>query len=295
MSQGGPVDERGHAAEPAQVGQPGGAERAGAGVGVEAGLRGGAGGQAEQQAADGGSGAAPHRAGAGQAGASVELGAHRGQSPTETGLAADAAVVRILLADDHTMFRQGIRQVLSCEPDLKVVGEVGDGPGVLRRVQQDDVDVVVLDLSLPGMSGLEVLRRLEEEAPRVAVVILSMYPEDRFAASLLHRGAGAYVSKSEGPDELVAAVRAVVVGRTYLTPTLRALGDAAVAPHERLSGREQQVFHALIRGATVSEVAAETDLAISTVSTLVGRIRDKLQVASVGELILYAHKAGLLG
>ncbi len=206
-------------------------------------------------------------------------------------------MIRVLLADDHAMFRLGIRRILSTEEGIEVVGEVGDGLEVFTVLQDHEVDVLVLDLSLPGLSGLEILRRLEDEAPRVMVVVLTMYPEDAFASSLIQQGAGAYITKSAPPDELVKAIRVVAGGGIYLTPTLKALSDRGAdgsSPHERLSPRETQVFMSLISGKTVSETAYEIDLAVSTVSTLVARIKDKLQAGSVADLVLYAHRVGLL-
>ncbi len=206
-------------------------------------------------------------------------------------------MIRVLLADDHEMFRLGIRRILSTEEGIEVVGEVGDGLDVFGFLADQAVDVLVLDLSLPGMSGLEILNRVEDEAPRVAVVVLTMYPEDHFAASLIRQGAGAYISKSGSPDELVAAIRVVADGGIYLTEKLRAIeaaGGTTARPHERLSPRENQVFMSLISGKTVSETAAEIDLAVSTVSTMVSRIKDKLEAGSVADMVLYAHRVGLL-
>jgi two-component system, NarL family, invasion response regulator UvrY len=207
-------------------------------------------------------------------------------------------MIRVLLADDHAMFRLGIRRILSTEEGIEVVGEVGDGLDVFMFLANNDVDVLVLDLSLPGLSGLEILRRLGDEAPRVTVVVLTMYPEDHFASSLIRQGAGAYITKSGSPDELVKAIRVVSEGRIYLTPKMRAIEEAGRGeggpPHERLSPRENQVFMSLIAGNTVSETAHSLDLAVSTVSTLVSRIREKLDAGSVADLVLYAHRVGLL-
>ncbi len=206
-------------------------------------------------------------------------------------------MIRVLLADDHAMFRLGIRRILSTEDGIEVVGEVGDGLDVFGFLADNEVDVLVLDLSLPGLSGLQILGRIGDEAPRVSVVVLTMYPEDHFAASLIRQGAGAYISKSSSPDELVKAIRVVADGGIYLTSKLRAIeerGTSGSRPHERLSPRETQVFMSLIGGKTVSETAAEIDLAVSTVSTVVSRIKDKLGAGSVADLVLYAHRVGLL-
>ncbi|MCB9763592.1 MAG: response regulator transcription factor [Alphaproteobacteria bacterium] len=205
-------------------------------------------------------------------------------------------MIRILLADDHALFRKGIRQLLELEDDLEVVGEVGDGAGVLEFVSVHPVDIVLLDLSLPGMSGMETLRRLSEEAPRVQTIILTMYPESNYAQHLIRQGAGAFVTKSESPEVLLAAIHDVAAGRVHMSDALRAISTSKDdrPPHDRLSARESQVFLLLIEGKTVSEVAYALDLQVSTVSTLVSRIREKLGVESVGEVLLYAHRMGLL-
>ncbi|MCO4770811.1 MAG: response regulator transcription factor, partial [Deltaproteobacteria bacterium] len=141
-------------------------------------------------------------------------------------------------------------------------------------------------------------QRVRMEAPRVTVVILTMYPEDSFAASLIRQGAGAYIPKSGDPDELIRAIRVVASGGIYLTDKLREIeqtrGIASTLPHEKLSPREMQVFMSIIGGKTVSETAAEIDLAVSTVSTVVSRVRDKLEAGSVADLVRYAHRVGLL-
>lgn len=209
--------------------------------------------------------------------------------------------IKVLLADDHSLFRMGMRRILAATDDLEVVGEVGTGPEVLEFVAAHPVDVLVLDLSLPGMSGVEVVRRLDEVAPRVTVVILTMYPESLFALHLVRQGAGAYITKDASSDELLAAIRAVVGGGTYLTPALQRRATqgsraaaSALAPHERLSTREFQVFLRLIEGKTVSETAGELDLTVSTVSTYVSGIRTKLECGSIGDVVRYAARAGLL-
>jgi two-component system, NarL family, invasion response regulator UvrY len=207
-------------------------------------------------------------------------------------------MIRVLLADDHSIFRLGIRRILSSEDGMDVVGEVGDGLRVFTFLDSHEVDVLVLDLSLPGLSGLEIVRRLEDEAPRLGIVVLTMYPEGPFAMSLMRQGAGAFITKSAPPDELIKAIRVVARGGVYLTRSLQELKAAGGAdermPHERLSPRETQVFMSLIEGKSVSETAHQIDLAVSTVSTLVSRIKDKLQAGSVTDLVIYAHRVGLL-
>lgn len=206
-------------------------------------------------------------------------------------------MIRVLLADDHALFRTGIRQILSLEPDLEVVAEVADGEALLAELPAARPDVIVLDLAMPRMGGIETLRRIVEEDVPVAVVVLSMYPPGPFAMHLIHQGAGAYLTKDDSPSELVRAIREVATGGDYLTERMRAQRDrpsAELVPHEQLSPREFQVFARLAEGMSVSDIAVELDVRTSTVSTLVSRIKQKLGVASVGEIVAYAHRAGVI-
>lgn len=176
---------------------------------------------------------------------------------------------------------------------------MGDGLDVLGAVEEREPDLLLLDLSLPGRSGIDILRQLRRERPRVGVVILTMYPEQNFASYLIRQGAGAYVTKSESPAVLLEAIRQVAAGGTYLTPAVQQLEAARrpgedASPHDQLSPRETEVFLQLIEGRGVSEIAGDLEVQVSTVSTLVRRIRAKLGAESVGDLMLYAHRMGLL-
>ncbi len=207
-------------------------------------------------------------------------------------------VIRIMLADDHAIVRQGIRKLIETQPDLRVVGELPDGNQVVEHLSREPADILVLDLSLPRVSGVECLRRIREADLPVRVIVLSMYPEDQLALHLLREGASAYLSKDRSPEELLTAIRVVHRGERYLTDTLRSLevhlqGGGSL-PHETLTARESQVFQRLIVGRTVSDIAAELDLNASTVSNHVAKIREKLDAASVGEILRYAHRVGLL-
>jgi|JI10StandDraft_1071094.scaffolds.fasta_scaffold16520_2 DNA-binding NarL/FixJ family response regulator len=217
--------------------------------------------------------------------------------------------IRVFLADDHALVRLGLRQLLEREADVTVVGEADDGRRVLLAEGKDGWDVLVLDVSLPKVGGIEVLRRLRAEHPRLKVVMLSMYPEDQYAERMVAQGAAAYLSKDRRPEEVLAAIRAVHAGRPWtggVSPALPRLGPdgrlplpGAAAdgrpPHARLSAREYQVFTLLFQGSTVSEIAAELDLRASTVSNHVAKIKDKLAVHSIAEIVGYAHRAGLVG
>lgn len=210
-------------------------------------------------------------------------------------------MIRIFLADDHPIVRQGLRKLLEQQPDLQVVGEASDGRQVLLAEGRASWDVLVLDLSLPRVSGTEVLRRLRQELPRLHIVVLSMYPEDQYGPRMIDEGAAAYLSKELPPEELLKAVRTVAAGGTYRSPGVAEPlrpgrhGEAAKLPHRNLSAREHQVFTLLFQGRTVSEIAAELDLSVSTVSNHVAKIKEKLGARSVVEIVTYAHRVGLLG
>lgn len=206
-------------------------------------------------------------------------------------------MIRVAIADDHAIVRQGIARLVGAEPDLRVVAEVGDGIAAVACVAGGAVDVLVLDLSLPGLDGLEVLRRLREAGHRAAVVVLTMYPEDRLALQVLRAGATAYLSKTRPPEELLAAIRRAAEGYGYLTDTLAALRRTDASdrlPHQRLTAREYQVFIQLVGGATVSEVAHALEISVSTASNHVAAIREKLGAASIGEILRYAARVGLM-
>lgn len=207
-------------------------------------------------------------------------------------------VIRVVIADDHGIVRQGVKSLLSAQTDMAVVAEATTGPEVIERVVALDPDVVVLDLSLPELNGIEVLTRLREAGPRPAVVVLTMYPEDQMAWHLLSLGAHAYLNKTRPPEELLAAVRAVARAGRYVTSELRDLAFEhqldAQKPHHRLTTREYQVFLLLTGGRTVNEIGTELAISASTVSNHVTAIRTKLGARSIADVVVYAHRAGLL-
>jgi DNA-binding NarL/FixJ family response regulator len=217
----------------------------------------------------------------------------------EARAACPGAVIRVFLADDHAIVRHGLRQLIAAQPDMQLVGEASDGRQVLTAAGRSSWDVLVLDLSLPRVNGTEVLRRLRVELPRLRILVLSMYPESQYAARLLREGAAAYLSKTHAPEEVLAAVRAVARGGTYVSATiaeeLRAADDGGEPPHASLSAREYQVFTLIFQGSRVSDIAAELDLSASTVSNHVARIKEKLGARSIAEIVNYAHRAGLVG
>lgn len=212
-------------------------------------------------------------------------------------------MIRVFLADDHAVVRAGLERVISAAADMTVAGTAADGRQVLLSAEAGaEWDVLVLDLSLPRVSGTEVLRRLRSLRPSLPILILSMYPEDQYAIRLMREGASAYLSKEQPLEELLAAIRRLAAGGTYLTAGQAAQvvkgqgAEAAERPlHARLSAREHQVFVLIINGRTVSEIAAELNLSASTVSTHLAHIKDKLGARSITDVVSYAHRAGLVG
>lgn len=200
-------------------------------------------------------------------------------------------MIRVFLADDHPVVRRGLRTLIEARHDMTVVGEAGDGLKLLNAERKETWDVLVLDLSLPRVGGMEALRRLRAECPGLCVVILSMYPEAQYAPRLLAAGAAAYLSKDLPPEEVVRVVGQVARG-AYRAPAREAA--ASEVPHARLSPREYQVFALLCEGKSVNEIAAELDLAATTVSNHLAKVKEKLGARSIVDILCYAQRAGLL-
>ena len=203
-------------------------------------------------------------------------------------------MIRTLIADDHAVVRQGLRQILQDTSDMQVTGEAASGPETLDRVRDDSYDVVVLDITMPGRSGFDVLKELRVERPELPVLVLSMHPEEQFAVRLLKAGAAGYLNKESAPEELVKAIRKVVAGGRYVSPTLAEklafeidAGSDRLA-HETLSDREFQVMRMMASGKTVKEIAAELALSVKTISTYRARILTKMNLHTNAELIHYA-------
>jgi two-component system, NarL family, invasion response regulator UvrY len=205
-------------------------------------------------------------------------------------------MIRVLICDDHMIVRQGIRQSLAEAEDITVIAEAADGPAALRRLRESDVDVLLLDIALPGRDGLDVLRQVRAEHPRLATLILSTYPDRQYAVRSLKLGAAGYLNKSADSEQITAAVRRVAGGQRFITPTVADLlahalgssdrgGDAP--PDQLLSHREFQVFQLLAQGQSVGEIARELSLSSNTVSTYRARILEKTGVRNDVELALY--------
>lgn len=208
--------------------------------------------------------------------------------------------IRVILCDDHALIRRGIRDTLSDAPDIEVVGEAGDY-GELRSLLRDtDCDVLVLDINLPGRSGLDVLHVLKEEGSALRVLVVSMYPEDQYAIRALRAGAYGYVNKGSDTQLIVEAVRMVAKGRKYITPEIaQMLAESLSQPateiaHEKLSDRELQTLVLIASGKRLSDIAAELTLSPKTVSVYRARVLEKLALTNNSELTVYAIRNGLV-
>lgn len=209
-------------------------------------------------------------------------------------------MIKVLVADDHPIVRQGLKQTLADTPDLEVAGEAGNAQEVLAKVGAATWDVVVMDLSMPGRSGVELIKEVKRLRPHLPVLVLSMHPEDQAAVPVLKAGASGYLTKESAPDQLVAAIRKAVAGGKYVSPSLAEklaleVGrDTDTLPHETLSDREYQVLRLLASGKTVTEIAEELSLSVKTISTYRTRILEKMNMQTTAELMHYAISRGLV-
>ena len=209
-------------------------------------------------------------------------------------------MIRLLIADDHPIVREGLKRILAESPDIQLAGEAVDGNEVLSLCENDDIDVLLLDISMPGPGFLEILQRLEAKHPLIRILVLSMHPEDHYAIRAIKAGAAGYLTKDHSPEELAKAVRRVYRGFRYITPTLAEdlatllKADGATQLHEKLSNREYQVFHMIGSGRDTKTIAAQLSLSPKTVSTYRSRILDKMELRSNAEIIRYAIEHGLV-
>jgi two-component system invasion response regulator UvrY len=208
-------------------------------------------------------------------------------------------MIRVLIADDHPIVRRGLLQIVADQPDMTVVAETGDGREALRLAANHPLDVIVLDMSMPGLSGLEVLNQLKRVHPRVPVLILSAHPEGELALRLIKAGAAGYLNKEIAPEELAGAIRRVAGGRKYVSPALaELLADSLQGgegpPEASLSDREYQVLRLIACGKTVSEIAGEIALSVQTISTYRARILEKMNMRTNAELVHYCIRNHLV-
>ena len=209
-------------------------------------------------------------------------------------------MIRIVIVDDHAIVRAGLRQFLAEQVDLRVTGEAANGREALDLLRAGDLDVMLMDLSMPDQSGVDALAAVKARRPELPVLILSGYPETHYATTLLRQGAAGYLNKECDPEEIGKAIRTVARGRKYITPAVAELladglgTDPDKLPHEQLSEREFQVFLRLAKGETIGHMADGMALSVKTVSTYRTRVMEKMKLATNSDLTYYALKNGLI-
>jgi len=203
-------------------------------------------------------------------------------------------VIRVLIADDHKIVRDGLRRILAATSDIEVVAEAASGDETLALVKANDYDVAMLDLSMPGLAGIALVKRLKAEKPKLRVLVLSMHGEHQYAARALKAGASGYLTKDSASEQLVGALRKIAAGGVHISDAAAAslVGSAQPAAHEGLSDREFEVLRLLVEGLGPTEIGEKLHLSVKTVSTHKTRILEKLKVGSTAELVRYAlqHK-----
>ena len=204
-------------------------------------------------------------------------------------------MIRILVSDDHAVLRTGVTKILTHGLDGAVCGEAGNAEEILKQVQNHEWDLVILDISMPGRSGIEVLREIRRLRPRLPVLVLSMHAEDQYGKRVLRTGASGFMNKDVAPEELIKAVHKVISGGRYVSPALAEKlafdltgANAGQAAHEALSEREFEVLRLIASGKAVSEIAEAIHLSVATVSTYRARILLKMNMTTTAELIRYA-------
>jgi two-component system invasion response regulator UvrY len=208
--------------------------------------------------------------------------------------------MRILIADDHAIVRKGLIQILNEVPEVFNIEEASNGWEAIEKAKKTAYSAVLLDISMPGINGLDVLKQLKVENPNLPVLVLSMYPEEQYAVRILRAGASGYLTKESAPDELVKAVRQVARGKSYISPkvaeqlVLNLANGGEDLPHSRLSDREFQVLCMIASGHSIKQIATELSLSVKTVSTYRARILEKMGMTNNAEIISYAIKNELL-
>ncbi len=209
-------------------------------------------------------------------------------------------MIKILIADDHAIVREGLKQIVADTSDMIVTAEASDGHEVLALLSKNNYDVVVLDMAMPGLTGLDILKQIRRETPKLPVLILSVHPEEQYAVRSLKAGASGYLTKESAPDELITAIRKVSMGGKYIPSSLAEKlafeleVDAEKPPHKTLSDREFQVMCMIAKGRTIKNIAEELFLSPKTVSTYRFRILEKMKMKSNEELTHYARNNHLV-
>ena len=210
-------------------------------------------------------------------------------------------MIRIVIAEDHTIVREGLKQLLAAAGDLAVVGEAQSGAEVLQRVREDAFDVMLLDMSMPGRSGIELIKQVHSEKPKLRILVLTMHEEQQYAVRAIKAGAAGYMTKESATAQLVAAIRKVAAGGAFISAAvaeqfaLGAMPRSDGPPHTTLSDREYQVFDMLVAGTSVTDIAERLNLSVKTVSTHKARILQKMNLQNQSGLVRYAIQHRLLG
>ena len=208
-------------------------------------------------------------------------------------------MIRIAIADDHAIVREGLKRIVSSCEGMQVVGEAADGIEVMQRVRALDIDVLVLDLSMPGRSGMELIKLVRAENSRLRILVLSMHQEMQYAVRAIKSGASGYLTKESAPAQLEQAIRKIAAGGAFISAevaqqlALGAMPGSAAVPHESLSNREFEVLRLLAAGISVTEIAGQLNLSVKTVSTHKANLMQKMSLANSSELVRYALRHGL--
>ncbi len=203
-------------------------------------------------------------------------------------------MIRIVVCDDHAIVREGLKQILAGQPDFEIVAEASDGHEALKRVRELEFDVLLLDMSMPGKSGVELIKQVKAEKPKLRILILTMHEEHQYAVRAIRAGASGYLTKEGASAQLVTALRKVASGGAYISAevaeqlALNAMPDAQGPLHASLSDREFQVFRMIAEGKSISEIAQRLNLSVKTVSTHKANLLQKMNMTTQGELIRYA-------
>lgn len=209
-------------------------------------------------------------------------------------------MIRIVIADDHTLMREGLKRILESTDDIEVVGEATDDFGVLAHVRKGGFDLLLLDLSMPGRSGIDLIRQIRTESPKLPVLVLTMYEEEQYAIRSIRAGAQGYLTKESAGTQLVHAIRKVASGKPYISIevaeqlALDIMTPEKPLPHSQLSNREFEIFNLLAQGKTVTDIGQQLHLSVKTVSTHKSRILNKMGMHSISEIVRYAVAHNLL-
>ncbi len=203
-------------------------------------------------------------------------------------------MIRLVIADDHTIMREGLKRILDGAENIEVVGEAVNGFEVLAKVREGGFDLLLLDLSMPGRSGVELIRQIKTEAPKLPILVLTMHEEEQYAVRTIRAGARGYLTKESAGTQLLSAIEKVAAGRPYISAevaeqlALEIMEPHEILPHDRLSNREFEVFNLLVHGKSITEIAKFLHLSVKTISTHKTHVQEKMHMNSLAQLVQYA-------